>query len=301
MSRNPSRRTTPPPSLLEAVASAGAAYTGEATPAGERAVDAATSGLRGGGFRLTITVTPQQAIFGPLPQGPQRVEGDTALPPDRRSPPDGPRFPPDDVRELPYWDTAQPPGPHPVLVVALDPPLVRRLSGPADDLPAVVARVRGWVEADAGKHPGKLLGELSTPGNHPAAYLAAFELLQRSAPDIVALVEAFLDLPDRPGAATRAVLGRVYQATGRLPETARSTLGARLAAVLPREHDPAALLGYLTWFDAYAGSLDGPTKAAVAREAERIAGMHLTGPDATAWRSRLDQQLASLRAKLGTP
>lgn len=299
MARRSGRRRTGSPSLLDAVQEATAAYTGAARAAGERAADAAETGLRGGGFRLTIEVAPQQAIFGPLPAGPVTIEGDTALPPAQRAPVDGPRFPPDELREQPYWDIAAAPAQQ-VVVVAADPPWVHPLRGPGDRLPDAIAQIRRWVEADPADRPRLVLGELAAPGAEPAAYVAGFELLRGTAPDLVDLADAFLDLPDRPGAATRGLLERVYLATAPLKPAERERLAARLLLALKREGEPEALLGFLTWLDANADAV-AAQRPALEAELARIDGMSFGGANGPAWQRRVEQQLASLRGKLTPP
>lgn len=300
MTRQSGRRNVGGPTLLDAVQSAPAAYTGEARAAGERAADAAETGLRGGGFRLTIEVTPQQALFGPLPAGPVTLQGDTALAPKQRSPLDGPRFPPDALRQTPYWDIAPSVDPQPVLVVAADPPLVRALQGPGDGLPAAVAQIRRWVEADPADRPKLVLGELAG-GAEPAAYVAGFELLLQTAPDLADLVDAFLDLPDRPGAATQGVLERVRLAGAAQTAAERTRLAGRLLAALPRDSAPAALLGYLTWLDANADAITANERTDLEAELRRIERLSFDGQDGAAWERRVAQQLGSLRSKLTAP
>lgn len=301
MTRQSGRRNVGGPTLLDAVQSAAAAYTGAARATGERAADAAETGLRGGGFRLMIEVTPQQAIFGPLPPGPVTIQGDTALEPKRRSPVDGPRFPPDALRQTSYWDLAPAADPQPVLVVAADPPLVRALQGPGDGLPAAVAQIRRWVDVDPADRPKLVLGELAGGGAEPAAYVAGFELLLQTAPDLADLVDAFLDLPDRPGAATQGALDRVRLASAAQTAAERTRLAGRLLAALPRDSEPAALLGYLTWLDANADALTAAERPDLEAELRRIERLSFDGADGAAWGRRVAQQLGSLRSKLATP
>jgi hypothetical protein len=178
---------------------------------------------------------------------------------------------------------------------------VRPLYPGGDGLPAAITQIRRWVEADPADQARVVLGELSLPGAEPAAYVAGFELLLQTAPDLVDLVDAFLDLPDRPAAATRGLLDRVYLATAPLQAGARARLAERLLVGMAREAAPAALLGYLIWLDAYADSLALARHSTVEAELGRIERLSFVGPEDQLWRRPVEAQIASLRGKLAAP
>jgi hypothetical protein len=256
------RRSPLPPSWLAVVEGATAAFTGTARVLGD--TPAATS-LRGPGHEVTAEVTPGDAVFGPPPAAALTLKGETALPPERRV---TSRFPPDSLRELPYWDQAQPGTATPVLCLLSTPPALRALTGPGDDLPHAVATIRGWTAAT-----GDVERDLAKPS--PAVcYVAGFELLLRTTPDVPALASRFLRLPGRPGAAARGILQLLQQRTVLLADTEVADLARRLLPGLAAETDPEAAVAYLAFFSATRDRLtatDPALAAAVRTEAGRAA------------------------------
>lgn len=265
------RRSPRPPSWLTAIESATAAFTGTARVTGDAP---APTTSRGNGFAVTAEIQPDRVIFGHLadetgnrpadeagslpadvasgpsasgpqsiPAGPVTVRGETSRPPERRLDPAGPRFPPDSLREVPYWDQARTGSATPVLVVLTEPPVVRSLLGTGDDLPSAVAAVRGWVERGDDV-------ESSLPGASAVGWVAGFELLLRTATDVPALTARILGSPGIPGAAVRGILALL--ATADPAPLARTVLDTMAGA-----RDPEAVVAALTWLDANRGQLAG--------------------------------------------
>ena len=278
-----SRRSPKPATWLSIVESATAAFTGTA-----RVVDDSPASIsaRGSGFRVTAEITLGEAVFGPLPDAPVTADGETSRPPDRRPDPAGPRFPPDSLREVPYWDQARPNIDTPVLCVQSNPPAVRTLLGADDDLPRAVALIRGWVAQGA-----DVMGGL--PGAPAPAFVAGFELLLRTTTDLPGLLDSVLAIPGRPGAAVRGIVALLPPHTNLLPGPAFTAVARILLAALSTERDPEALVALLSWFDANSdrtADLEKEIKAA----AERATALTFTGPDGDAWHQEVIRFAAPL-------
>jgi hypothetical protein len=290
-----SRKKSRPISWLAAIRVATAAFTGEARLVEDRWVPATETAFRGAGYRLTAEITPQRSLFGPLPDSTVRLQDDTKRAPDRRLSLEAPRFPPDTLRKEAYWEYAQSDVVQPVLVLLAEPAVVRLLTGPDDDLPEAVLLIHRWTTL-AETEQKAVLTDLSKPAHDPVAYVAGFELLMSTTSDLPALVDAFLSLPGRPGAATQGILNELYRAASSLSKPEIKVLARQLLASWTQEVEPNALLGYLTWFDAHRQAWgDEPgLKTAVVAEAERVEALSFQGPDASAWQQRVQQQAAFL-------
>lgn len=292
------RRTPPQRTLLAAIQRATAAFTGQARLVEERPVNAAETTFRGSGHRLMAAITPEQAVFGLLPAQPIRVQGDTTLAADQRTGLDAPRFPPDDLRQEMYWTYARPEVIQPVLVIVAESPAVYALSGPADELPAAVRQIHVWTQMPEGQRPTTVLNDLqaNTTSTAPVTWVAGFELLMASAQDLPSLAGSFLALPGRPGAATQGILDLLYRAATSLPPADLAELARSLLALWPAEREPAAVLGYLTWFDAHRRAWEGDEamKVAVLQAAKESASLAFSGPYADAWQKRVRQQAGYL-------
>jgi hypothetical protein len=277
------RRSPTPASWLTVVETAPAAFTGTARLTGETPAPVAA---RGGGYALTAAVEPGRVVFGSPPDTTVELHGETSLPPERRPPPGEPRFPPDALREVPYWDQARPGDPAPVLCVQSQPPVVRALTGPGDDLPDAVAMIRGWTG------PADVERDLANPA--PAiCYVAGFELLLRTTTDVPGLAERVLRLPGRPGAAAAGILQLLQARAAQMPDADVTALARRLLAAMADEQDPQAAVAYLAWFSAQQpriGDLDG----AVRDEAQRVAARPFDGPDGDAWRAEVTRYAQAL-------
>lgn len=282
------RRSPKPASWLSIVESATAAFTGTA-----RIVDdspASTSG-RGSGFRVTAEITPGEPVFGPLPDAPVTADGETSRPPDRRPDPAGPRFPPDSLREVPYWDQARPHTGTPVLCVRSSPPAVRTLLGADDDLPRAVDLIRDWVAQGA-----DVMGGL--PGAPAPAFVAGFELLMRTTTDLPGLLDSILAISDRPGAAVRGIVALLPPHTNLLPDATFTAVARILLATLSTERDPEALVALLTWFGANSertSDLEKDIRAA----AERASTLTFAGPDGDVWHQEVTRFADPLGAGRG--
>lgn len=270
-----SRRNPGQPSWLTVVSAATGAFTGTARVVGDEPADASQTSARGSGYLVTVSVSPDDAVFGPLPGSPQTFTGETSRPPERRLDPAGPRFPPDTLREVPFWDQARPDVDLPVLVVLADPPVLRALTGPDDDLPGAVATIHGWTDGGADV-------SATLAGGAPAVcWVAGFELLARSTTDLPGLVARVLGLPGRPGGAVRGIVALLSARA--LPDDQVADLGRRLLEVLADEQDPEALVALLGWFDAQRSRIGPDVLDEVRAVAARAAALRFDGPDADAW------------------
>ncbi|GLY99881.1 hypothetical protein [Actinoplanes sp. NBRC 103695] len=271
-----SRRSPEPPSWLTVVESASAAFTGTARVVAD--APAATA-ARGTGYRVTAEIEPGRVLFGA--GEPVTVQGETSRPPERRLDPDGPAFPPDSLREVPYWDQARSGRPAPVLCVLGEPPVVRTLIDAFDDLPFAVEVIRGW----AGDGDGV---ESSLRGKPAICYVAGFELLLRTESDVPGLVGRILRIPERPGGAVRGILALLPVGTTDAAALARVLLDV-LAA---EQRQPEAVVALLSWFDANRGliaGLDGEIRA----EAERVAAL----PFERYWQEQVARSAAPLTGR----
>lgn len=296
MASRRSRRNPGKPSLLTTIQSASAAFTGEARATAERPVSAEETSFRGSGYRITAEIRPQEALFGPLPSEPLPLEGDTKYPPEQRLHLGAVRFPPDSLRQESYWEYAQVGAVQPVLVILADPPDVHLLTGPDDDLPETVKLVYGWTQLPKKEQRDAILSELRQGQHSPLAYVAGFELLAPSSKELPKLVDDFLKLSDRPGAATQGILQQLYVLATSLPDKEITALARQLRSKMADESEPAALLGYLTWFDAHRRAWEGNTRLRnmVTAEAQRVQGLTLTGPDGPGWQKRVQDQAGRL-------
>ncbi len=289
-------RTRRASSLLEAIQSADVAYIGTASAVNDRPASSAETGRRGGGWHVAASVQPEHTVFGDLPKGPVSVEGDATRPPERRLALDGPIFPPDTLREMPYWEYARADAKQAVLVIDTQPVYIRAISGQDDTLVAAVRLVRHWVELPRNSQAKAILTDLGKPGGAAVAHAAGFELLLQQNDDLDALIDSFFAITGRPGAATQQALGLLQPTALARPARERVALGTRLLAFWKGENDPAALLGYIAWFSAMhaAWGGDATLKEAVAAEARRAAALTIDGPDAAAWQKRVRQQAEML-------
>ncbi|MFC4613387.1 hypothetical protein ACFO3K_01545 [Cellulomonas algicola] len=285
------RRTPAAGSWLDAVESASAAFVGTARLVDERPVPADETPFRGDGFALDVEVVPDHPVFGAAPDGPLTVELLTARPPDRREPPGAPRFPPDSLREVPYADQALPGADDPVLVVATDPPVVRGLLRPDDDLPAAVTTIRRWIDERA--DDATVLRDAATTTS-PVAVTAGFELLLRTTADVAGLTERFLRLPNLTGGAVRGIVALLHARPLTDPEIV--DVATRLLGALAGTHDPEALVAYLGWFDAHRGRYGDDVAVRVRVQVARVVDRTFDGSDGDAWH----QEVARYAEQLGS-
>ena len=284
-----SRRSPHPATWLSVVETATAAFTGIARVVRDTPAPAGETTFRGAGYTLAAEIEPDQVVFGPRPDARMTLRGETGRPPDSRQDPGGPRFPPDSLRDVPYWDQAGSGAETPVLCVLSSPPVLRALLGPDDDLPRAVGMIRGWVghEDDV---------ERSLPGASAICYVAGFELLLRTTTDLPGLLERILRIPGRPGAAARGIIRLLHPRTGQLPDAEVAAVARKLLAVMAHERDPEALVAYLTWFDAHKERVTGLAKE-VRAEAEQVATLQFDGPDGEAWRQEVARFAAPLTGR----
>lgn len=262
----------------------------------ETEVTAAETGFRGAGFAVATEIDPGRSIFGADLDRRVLLHGETPLPPERRTDPGGPRFPPDSLREVPFWDQARPHLAIPVLCLTAEPPVVRALVGPEDDLPAAVALIHGWLDSEAGH--ADVERDLTERRVSPVAWVAGFELLLRTSTDVADLSARFLRLPNRPGAAARGVLTLLRRTLPEMPESEIAVLAQQLLDAMVDETDPEALVAYLSLLDAEHQRItaaDAALADAVRTAAERAVTLHVEGPDGEAWAGELARFAGPLR------
>jgi hypothetical protein len=245
--------------------------------------------MRGAGYTLAAEIVPDHVVFGPRPGATVTLRGETGRPPERRQGPGEPRFPPDSLREVPYWDQARPGAQTPVLCVLSDPAVLRALLGPDDDLPHAVGTIRGWVSQGGDVERG-------LPGAPAVCYVAGFELLLRTTTDLPGLVERILRTPGRPGAAARGILQLLHPRVGQLPDAEVVTLARKLLAIMADEREAEALVAYLIWFDAHRERVTGLDRE-IRAEAERVATIRFDGPEAETWHQEVVRFAAPLTGR----
>jgi hypothetical protein len=290
------RKKTQPVSWLNTIQNARAAFTGEARLLEDKWIPATETTFRGVGYRLTVEITPRQSLFGALPEVTVNLQGTTKRAPDQRLNPGTPHFPPDALRQELYWEYARSDITQPVLVLLADSARVCPLTGSSDDLPDTVILIHQWTKITRDKQRSAVLADLRKPNRNPVAYVAGFELLLKMTSNLTELVDSFLSLPKRPGVATQEVLNQLYAVAMSLPQTEVYVLAQQLLVHLAKEVEPAAIVGYLTWFDAHrrVWSDNPKLKAVVVAEAERAINLSFSGSDAPAWKQRVQQQAAFL-------
>jgi hypothetical protein len=287
-----SRKTHRPLSWLSAIKVASAAFTGEARLVEDEWVPATETAFRGAGYRLTAEIAPQQILFGPLPKSTVRLQNNTKRAPDRRLNLDALRFPPDALRQEAYWEYARLDVVQPVLVILADPAAVYPLTGPDDELLNTVVLIRRWTTLVEAEQWSTVFTDLGEHGRSPVSYVAGFELLLNMTSDLPRLVDSFMSLSRRPGPATQEVLSQLHAVAVSLSQAEVTALARQLLGAWAKEVEPAALLGYLTWFDAQrrAWSDDPKLRAAVVAEAKRSVNLSFSGANALAWQQRVQQQ-----------
>ncbi|HCX84659.1 MAG TPA: hypothetical protein DHV14_05890 [Micrococcales bacterium] len=280
------RRSPAPSTWLTLVEQATTAYTGSARLLTERAASAGETPFRGGGFTLTLEVEPATAVFGDAPDGPVELTVQTALAERQREAPGALRFPPDLLRRVSYADQARPDARDDVLVLAVEPPVVRGLVGSDDDLPTAVATVRGWLTS--GADSATVLGDL--PSAPAVAVVAGVELALRSAADsadAAALIERVLAVEPLAAGAVRGVLELVDRAA--LGEGDLEVVADALLDRLGSETDPDAAVAALGWLDAHRDVTGEEARAELAAALPRLRELDAgdAGGDTTAWRAEI--------------
>ena len=252
-----------------------AAYTGRAKVVADDGIDASATSFRGNGWRVAAEVAPDRALYGDVPARPVVLRGDTAVPPDRRDDGSG-RFPPDLLRQVPFWDGARLAGDDLVLVVVDDPMTVRRLAGPDDGLIGAVAAIRSWTTiAEPAARLARIRADLEAGTLDPAAWGAAAELAVDVADDPARAAADLLALARQRSGATGAVVSA-------LPEAVAGKVVGSLLDQAADANDPADLAAFAAWFDRHRPAWEGhPALAAgVATLATRAAA---AGPGDNGW------------------
>lgn len=264
-----------------------AAYRGRARVVGDDHVDASATSFRGEGWRISAEVTPEASLYGEQPARPVTLRGDTARPPASRRQPDEP-FPPDVLRQRPFWDDARLGTDHEVLVVVGDEPTVRLLHGAGDDLGPSIRAVRAWTEAPPGTRQERILSDLAGTASGPVRWAAATELILAEAADPQAAVRHLLAVPGRPTDGLRAVLAAVPATTAGAAVTPLLELWSTAAEPI----DLAALAG---WFDTNRGAwqADGQVAAQVRQLARRSAA---AAPGDNGWGDEAARYASALAA-----
>jgi hypothetical protein len=236
------RKTAPPPSWLNMVREASAAFVGKARVVSDDHVDASATSFRGEGWRVRAEVTPQWPIFGEPPAGPLTLTGDTPYPPDRRIDLSQ-RIPPDVLRQVDYWDCARAGDPQAVLAIIGSKASVFPVAGPDDELAASVRTVRDWLQLPVADRVQRIIQDLSRHGQSAVSWGVGAELILAESPEPANDLARLLDIRDRPVGALRAVAAAVQGAQS--PEFARLLLDRWPESGSSTEEQAAVL----AWFE----------------------------------------------------
>jgi hypothetical protein len=292
---NDKKKHSRPISWLTSIQTAKTAFVGQARVLEDTWIPAGQASFRAAGYRLTSEIIPQYTLFGSLPDPLIRLQGQTDRPPDARLVPES-QFPPDVLRQESYWECARSGLSQPILAMLPEQARVSLLTGPDDELPSDVALIHRWTSLEKAEINTAVLTELAKAGHGPVAYTAGFELLKSVTTDLPGLFSAFVRLPGRPGAAIQGILDLLSAAAASLSGPEMITLARRLLEGWSQENDPAALSGYLLWFDAHRARTwlkDSGIKAAVLAELKRTGALKFTGSYAQTWEQQVGRYAAS--------
>jgi hypothetical protein len=292
-----SKAASRPLSWLAVIKSAAVVFTGEAHLTEDRLIPASETALRAPGYRLMAEITPQQPLIGPLPVNKVLLQGVTLRPPNSRLSLSSALFPTDELRRLPYWEFAQSGLVQPVLVALSEPPQVRLLKGEDDPLPGEMTLIHRWNTLPAAEQKAAVLADLGKAEHSPVACAAGFELLKGAASDLPALFDTFASLPSCQGQAMQGILENLYLSGTELPEGVLQALAWRLLIGWQKENHPAALSGYLLWFNAYRNqtwSIDDRMKSEVIAQTKRAARARFAVPYAKEWEKQVRNYSSNL-------
>ncbi|MGD9932218.1 MAG: hypothetical protein AB7T37_00725 [Dehalococcoidia bacterium] len=255
--------------------------------------------FRGAGHRITAVIQPSEAIFGGLPGEPVEATGDTTRAPDSRLSFDQPRFPPDDLRALPFWDYARREGTSPVVVLAgNDGPVVRPLHAD-DDLPEAVGTIHRWLGLPPAKREEVIPGELRKGASGSVAWVAGFQILADDGGDLPALIADLLGSPGIPAAAAAGIVDDLSGRTLGLANVERAAVASALWEQANETPDGQAMGAILRWFDANWRNVPAsnrPSAHAVLEQCERAKSLAPSGPAGDALREQLRSDAAALEA-----
>ena len=287
------RRTPRPASWLQLVTGADGGFVGEATTVEDLGED--DTGSRNPGYRVWAEIERRRALFGDAPERVE-LEGTTSLPAEERG---EETFPPDTLRQTPFWDDAAPGERREVLVLLGEAPALRRLR--ADDwLPDDVAMIRRWAEGNS--DADKVLSELAGAPAGPVAFVAGFELLTSAGEDPGQLFERFAKLPRHLKGALAGVVRHLRVAAPEWSDNTLVAVASTLLAAWAGEDDPATLAEYVTWFDAGSGRVVAAAadlRGRIEDAARRTTDLTFSGDAGPSWQETLQQRAGTLLANLG--
>jgi hypothetical protein len=254
-------------------------------------VPASDTDFRGDGFALTARLTVREVLFG-SPDGELELQGQTSRPPAQRVGPDEDRFPPDDLRRVPYWDQADD-RPADVACLLGPSPTLRALHGADDDLPQAVVTIRTWLDGDA---DAEAIQQSLSSGDtsSPVGYVAGFELATRTCTDLAGLLGQFLELPGCPAAAVAGILEWIHRNTDQQPDEAVAGLAHLVLGVLTDRAEPEAMIAGLSWFDAHRIRLAQASPELLAAARARAADLADADSTSEAWTSEVRRFASAL-------
>jgi len=168
-------------------------------------------------FTVVAQVHPGDVIFGEVSEESVTAHGTTSRPTNLRLQPDGSLFPPDTLRQVPYWDYARTGPQQTVMVLLGEPACVRMLLGPHDDLPAAISQVREWTRLPGSDQLRVVPSDLNDRPASAVAYLAGFQLLSATERELVETVRVFLAIENRPPAGTAGMVNELQLMAANLP------------------------------------------------------------------------------------
>lgn len=245
-------------------------------------------------YAVECDLEVENVLFGEPPQ-PVRLRGTTSVPPGQR---DGRRFPPDLLRETPFWDEAEPGTSARVLALFGSGSPVTRSLAADDPLVEDICDIRRWSER--GASADDVVATLERRAAGPVAFAAGLELLVSEGADPADAFNRIRGLP-RTDAALAGVVDRL-RVDAPWDDAALADVAEALAAGWDHERDPATLVAYLTWFGAFHGrvlAVRPALRGELVRLAERDASASFDGPDGAAWTREVQRRAEALRAEVG--
>jgi hypothetical protein len=245
-------------------------------------------------YAVECDLEVENVLFGEPPQR-TRLTGTASVPPGQR---DGSRFPPDLLRETPFWDEAEPGTSARVLALFGGDSPVTRLLTSDDPLVEDIRDIRRWIERRASADD--ILATLERRAAGPVAFAAGFQLLVSEGADPADAFNRVHGLP-RTDAALAGVVDRL-RVDAPWDDAALVDVAEALAAGWDDEREPATLVAYLTWFDTFHSRLLAARpklRDEVVRLTERDASASFDGPNGAAWTGEVRRRAEALRNEVG--
>jgi hypothetical protein len=294
-----SRKKKISPSWLTILKNAENIFVGESLAVKDVQIPAAETSCRGAAYLITAEVYPQRLLAGSLPTEKIIIQGETYRSPDARLSFASTYFPPDALRRIDYWDYATLNVPQLVLVILSESTLIRPLDDLDDNLLEAVSTIHSWLQLPKENQEKVVMETLSKSVKNPISYVAGFELLLSNGSDASTLFENFNNLSGRPGVAIKGIIDQLCYIAPALTDSEVKALSWALIEGWKMESNPAALSGYLIYFDACRQRMwkdNFNLKAAVLAQVERIKSISFSGVDAEQWDEKVRYYASVLEA-----